>query len=94
MMSNEYALPRRAVLRIEDEPGARIHVWSGELWLTQEGDIRDHYLTAGQSFTVTCGGTALATALARSRVSVTPPRRESRAQRLVKLVAWLALARA
>jgi hypothetical protein len=88
----EHAMARHSVLCFDDQPGTKIHVWSGAVWLTQEGDIRDYYLTAGQSFTVSCKGTALATAMSRSRVSVTPPPlREGRAQRFFKLVARLAL---
>jgi hypothetical protein len=94
-MSASYAMARRAVLRIDDEPGTVIHVWWGALWITQEGDARDYYVTAGQSFTVSRNGTALATAMSRAAVSVTPPApRENRAQRLVKLLAGLALPRA
>jgi hypothetical protein len=95
MMSNEYPMARRAVVRVDDQPGTTIYVWSGELWVTQEGDARDYYLTAGQSFTVAADGTALATAMCRSWVSVTPPApRASRAQRLVKILASLVPAHA
>ncbi|HET7363224.1 MAG TPA: DUF2917 domain-containing protein [Burkholderiales bacterium] len=94
-MSGEFAMGRGAVLRIEDQPGTTIRVCSGALWVTQQGDVRDHYLIPGQSFTVDRDGTALATAMHSAWVSVTPPpRRESRAQRLVRLLAGLALARA
>ena len=62
----EHAMARHGVLRFDDQPGTKIHVWSGAVWLTQEGDIRDYYLTAGQSFTVSCKGAALATAMSRS----------------------------
>ena len=94
-MRGEHSMPRRGVLRFEDQPGTMIRVWSGELWVTQEGDARDYYLTAGQSFIVSRKGTALATAMSRSRVSVTPPTpRESRAQRFFKLVVRLAFAHA
>lgn len=94
-MASQYPMARRSVLRIDEQPGTVIQVWSGALWLTQEGDTRDYYLTPGQSFTVTSRGTALATAMHRSWVSVTPPpRREGRAQRLAKLLAGLAFAHA
>ena len=92
-MRDEFAMARGAVLRIEDEPGTVIRVWSGALWVTQEGDQRDHYLTAGASFTLDRDGAALATAMHSARVSVTPPPpRESRAQRFLKLMARLAFA--
>jgi len=94
-MSDEFAMARGAVLRIDDEPGTTIRVWWGALWVTQEGDLRDYYLTPGQSLTVDREGTALATAMHSTRVSVTPPApRESRAQRFLKLMARLAFAHA
>jgi DUF2917 family protein len=94
-MCGEQAMARHSVLRIDDQPGTKIHVWSGAVWLTQEGDARDYYLTAGQSFTVERGGTALATAMCRSSVSVTPAApRESRAQRLLRILASLVPAHA
>ena len=94
-MSGEYAMASRSLLRLADQAGTTIRVSCGELWITQEGDPRDYYLTAGQSLTLTSQGTVLATAICRSWVSVTPPPpRESAAQRLLKLLAGLALPRA
>jgi hypothetical protein len=94
-MNDQYTMAPRSLLRIDDQAGTTIHVACGELWVTQEGDTRDYYLTAGQSLTLTSRGTVLATAICRSRVNVTSPsRRESAPQRLVKALASLALPRA
>lgn len=92
-MSGVYVMAGRSVLRLERQPGTVIRVCSGAVWLTQEGDMRDYYLTAGESLTVKCDGTVLATAIGRSEVSVSARvPRGSRAQRLVKLLASLAFA--
>ena len=94
-MNDQYTMAPRSLLRIDDQPGITIHVACGELWVTQEGDTRDYYLTAGQSLTLTSRGTVLATAICRSWVNVTSPsRRESARQRLVRALASLALSRA
>ena len=84
-MSEEFTMTRGSLLRIDDEPGTSIRVWSGALWVTQEGDVRDYYLTAGQSFTVDRRGTMIATAMHRAHISVTPPEVERHAPRLLQL---------
>jgi hypothetical protein len=87
-------MSRGTVLRFHDRPGTSIRVWSGELWLTQEGDARDHYLVAGQCFTLDRGGTALATAMRRAQVSVTPPVRSTYAQRFMRFLSRFGFAHA
>lgn len=84
-MSDEFPMARGSVLRIDDEPGTSIRVWSGALWVTQEGDARDYYLTAGQSFTVERRGTTIATAMHSARISVSSPKVERRTPRLLQL---------
>ncbi|MBW8906231.1 MAG: DUF2917 domain-containing protein [Betaproteobacteria bacterium] len=84
-MTDEFPMARGSVLRIEDEPGTSIRVWSGALWVTQEGDARDYYLTAGQSLTVERRGTTIATAMHSARISVTAPEGERRTPRLLQL---------
>ena len=84
-MSEEFTMTRGSVLRIDDEPGTSIRVWWGALWVTQEGDARDYYLTAGESFTVGCRGTTIATAMHQAHISVVAPRVERRAPRLLQL---------
>jgi len=76
-MKNEYvalgAVPmtRGSVLRIEDGRALLIYVWEGALWLTQEGERRDRYVGAGESFRLDSDGVALAQALSRSIVTLT-----------------------
>jgi hypothetical protein len=78
-------IPRGSVLRIEGGAGVLVHVWEGELWLTQEGSRKDHLLGAGQSFRVERNGATLAQAFRRSVISLTPP-----APRMSALSAWAA----
>ena len=59
-----------SVLRIEDGRDTVITVLRGELWLTQEGDRRDRYLAAGQSFRLDRQGVAIASAMSHSLVSL------------------------
>jgi hypothetical protein len=63
-------MPRGSLLRIDGGAGVLVHVWEGELWLTQEGSPKDHLLGAGQSFRVDRGGATLAHAFRRSVVSL------------------------
>lgn len=64
-----------SVLRIEDGPGVVVYVWEGELWLTQEGDPRDHFVRAGEWFRIDREGAAVGSALGGGAVvSVTAPR--------------------
>ena len=67
------SMRRGSVLRVDDGRGIVITVWEGELWLTQEGDRRDRYLAAGQSFRLDREGTAIASAMRRAVVSMSAP---------------------
>jgi len=78
------AMPRGSALRIEDRPGMEIRVHVGSIWLTQEGDARDHYLVAGQSFRLDRAGTALVTALRRTRLSMAALHSERHARRVLR----------
>lgn len=74
-------LKKDGMLRVQDGQGVVVYVWEGGLWLTQEGDRRDHLLRAGQWFRLDRDGTAVATALGRAVVSVTAPRPDFVTQR-------------
>ena len=39
-------MARGSYARIEDGRGILVYVWDGELWITQEGDPRDHFVRA------------------------------------------------
>lgn len=48
--------------------GLRISCGAGNLWVTQQGDSRDHLLKSGQDFETCLAGDIVVTALAASRV--------------------------
>lgn len=67
-MNKSYFMARGRVLRIEDAAETVLHVRSGALWLTQEGDRRDYYLPQGSSFRLSRDGLAIAQATRASTV--------------------------
>jgi Protein of unknown function (DUF2917) len=85
LLQSPFSVSRGSLLRIDGGAGVLVHVWAGEIWLTQEGSGKDHVLGAGQSFRLDRGGAALAHAFSRSVVSLTPP-----APRPSPLAAWMA----
>jgi hypothetical protein len=46
---------------------------SGEVWITQEHDVRDYVLTPGDMFLVSRPGSVLIEALCDASVKITPP---------------------
>jgi hypothetical protein len=64
------ALARDALVGIRDGQGTRILCQAGSLWITQEGDVRDVVIGAGEGFTVRTPGLTLVTALRDSKVAV------------------------
>ena len=85
LLQDPIGMSRGSLLRIDGGAGVLVHVWEGELWLTQEGSRKDHLLGAGQSFRVERNGATLAQAFRRSVISLTPP-----APRLSALRVWAA----
>jgi hypothetical protein len=59
---NGIGLTRGSVMRIENGRGRRIEVQHGTLWITQDGDIGDVVIEAGEAFRLNRDGTALLTA--------------------------------
>lgn len=56
-------LAKGEILRVDDAIGQGIAVVRGMVWVTQEGDPRDTFLSDGDSFTFNQRGTALAQAI-------------------------------
>jgi Protein of unknown function (DUF2917) len=66
-------LARGSNVRIEDGAGILVYVWEGELWVTQENDQRDHFVTPGRWFRLERNGASLLHATHRSHVTLTAP---------------------
>lgn len=57
-------------VQMNDACGACIHVHWGDLWITQEGDLKDHIVKTGESFAINRSGTTILNAMNESGVSV------------------------
>lgn len=80
---DQLVLARGSSLRIEDGPGITFRVRWGGVWITQEGDPRDHYLAAGETFRLDRAGSTLLTVLHRACVDATAPQSERYARRIL-----------
>jgi hypothetical protein len=58
------------LLRIANGRGKTVTVSSGGLWITQEGDRRDHFVGPGGAFRIDAAGLTLISALRRSVISL------------------------
>jgi hypothetical protein len=81
LVQGNLPLVRGSMLRIEDGREMLVYVWSGSLWITQEGDGRDRHVGTGGWFRITTPGLTLISALGRSAVSLTSPH-EAYAERI------------
>ena len=92
------SLPRHVSLGLQRRAGDRIECVSGAVWVTQDGDLRDIVLNAGESFRLDRNGRALVSALADAGVILHTAKRPRLAARLRRIAAtarmWLAHAAA
>ena len=56
-------LPLGKILRLRGAAGKTIGCEGGTLWVTQEGKLRDDFLSAGQTLCIACAGTTLVEAV-------------------------------
>ena len=56
--------------QVHDARGSCIHVHWGDLWITQEGDLKDHIVKTGESFAISNSGTTFLSAMNEAGVSV------------------------
>jgi|GEM_PF-2327953 len=57
-------LKKKELVAIEkNAKGMTVSCLDGEIWLTQSGDINDHLILPGKSFTVSCKGKIVLVAL-------------------------------
>jgi len=66
-------LSKRHVLAVAGTRGVRIRSRRGSVWVTQDGDLRDVVLAAGETLVVERDGALLVQALESAWVSVTEP---------------------
>jgi hypothetical protein len=66
-------LPRDYTLRIADGRAHVVAVFEGQVWLTQDGDLRDVFLEAGESFGFESSGVTLVQAMRDARLLVSEP---------------------
>ncbi len=79
-------MAQEILVRIEDGRGTLVRVASGSVWITQEGDPLDRFVPAGGRFVIANDGVTLVSALTRSTISLSSPRRRSFFARLLE--AW------
>ena len=88
------SLPRNVSLGLQRHAGDRIECVSGTVWVTQDGDLRDIVLKAGESFRLDRTGRALVSALADAGVILHAAKRPRLAARVARAGvagrAWLA----
>lgn len=72
------SLALEGLVAIRDGQGTRIVCNVGSLWITQECDVKDSVITAGESFTVRNPGLTLLTALSASELSIIEPSTHAR----------------
>ena len=63
-------LAKNDVRHLHAEPGRRVEVVSGSIWITQDGDLRDIVVSTGEGFDFDREGDALLSAFADSRYLV------------------------
>jgi hypothetical protein len=56
-------LPLGQILRLRGAAGSTISCEGGTLWVTQEGRLRDDFLSSGQTLYIACAGTTLVEAV-------------------------------
>src|SRR5262245_40485394 len=83
MVRGATALQRGSLLLIEHGRGVQIELWDGELWITQEGDSRDHVVGPGAKFRLEREGILLAHALKGAHLTLTAPVPAHYAERVV-----------
>ena len=70
----EVTIPSRGFLRLRDSKGCAVHVKAGQVWVTEEGNLRDTLLDAGMPFRIGHEGLTLLQAYGEVRVAIYPAR--------------------
>jgi len=87
----ELHLHSHEVIRLYDPIGARVECVRGALWITQDRDFEDHFLTANEALTLDRSGLALIHAQQPSDIVVFEPAPRARlGARIARALAhWL-----
>ena len=67
LINGTRSLDKGRVRHVHGEKGRRVECLAGSLWITQDGDLRDIVLAAGEAFDFDRRGDALLSAFADSR---------------------------
>ena len=78
LSQSEICLSQRQTLSLADGTGVRVTADAGSVWVTQENDLRDIVLSAGESVTFKQAGKVIVQALAPARVTLVRKRRAQR----------------
>ena len=70
LQTSDLCLARRQLFSLSDSAGVRIEARSGSVWVTQDHDLRDVVLHAGESFTIDGAGRAVVEAFEPSRIAL------------------------
>ncbi|HYX64789.1 MAG TPA: DUF2917 domain-containing protein [Burkholderiales bacterium] len=82
LVQGSVQLRRGSLMRIAEGRGMLVRVRRGSVWITEEGDSRDHFVAAGEQFRLARRGTALLSALQASLVSLAAPPQSRLAERI------------
>jgi hypothetical protein len=83
LVQSHLHLARGSLLRIRDAREMVVYVWSGRIWVTQEGDGADRFIGPGGWVRISCAGVTLVSALGQQgTLTLTSPFQTQFAERI------------
>jgi hypothetical protein len=82
-------LDHEPMLLLHGRPGTQVRVIYGGVWLTEDGDRRDHFPRGGEAVTLAGRGAAVIQALGVARIQISEPMRGRWSRRLTAATASL-----